>query len=118
MPSRILALKVSPGGTAARTAAAMSCSSSGSPSRAAPPRWRLTSGAGQPKLRSMPAGASPARRAAFPARHCGSEPISCTRTGVPASVRAPASSSGPMRVKLFRGSRVPVTRTNSVTHQS
>jgi hypothetical protein len=82
------------GGTARRTAQAMAWSSSGSSSSAAPPRWRLTVGAGQPKLRSMPAGLSRTSWAALSAMQAGSEPSSWTRTGVPLEVALPARNSG------------------------
>jgi hypothetical protein len=118
MPSRILAVTGIAAGTAARTAPAMRCSSSGSSSSAAPPRLRFTSGVGQPKLRSMPKGLSCARWAALAAIRAGSEPSNWMRTGVPLAVREPVFSSGERRVKQECGSSVVVTRTNSVTHQS
>jgi len=105
-------------GTARRTAEAMACSSSGSISKAAPPPCRLTTLAGQPKFRSMPAGPSVARRAAFSAMQPGSEPSSCARTGTPACVRPPWSSSGTMRVKTRSGSNWSVMRMNSDTQRS
>ena len=82
---------------------------------AAPPRWRLTQGAGQPKLRSIAGGASAASRAALPAMQSGSLPSNCTATGVPAAVRPPCCSSGEMRKKARVGNDDPDTRTNSVT---
>ena len=62
--------------------------------------------------------ASPSSRAAFSAMQCGSEPSSCGRTGTPASVRLPLSSSGTTRVKLRAGSSWSVTRMNSDTQRS
>ena len=105
-------------GTARRTAATMAWISSGSSSSTAPPRWRFTVLAGQPKFRSMPAGASSARRAAFSARHTGSLPSSCGRTGTPAGVRLPCFSSGTTRTKLREGSNWSVMRMNSDTQRS
>ena len=100
------------------TAETILLNNSGSSSSMAPPPWRLTVGAGQPKLRSMPAGASAASCAALSARHSGSLPRSCTSTGVPAVVRLALSSSGQMRRKVRGGNRLPDTRTNSVTAPS
>ena len=117
-PSRILADTGMSAGTARRTDATMRPTSSGSSSSTAPPRCRFTVLAGQPKLRSMPAGRSSASRAAFSAMQCGSEPSSCGRTGTPAGVRLPFSSSGTTRVKLRAGSSWSVTRMNSDTQRS
>ena len=59
-----------------------------------------------------------ARRAALSAMHAGSEPSSCARTGTPAGVRLPLSSSGTMRMNTRSGSNWSVMRMNSETQRS
>ena len=81
-------------GTARRTAATRVAIASGSCSIDAPPPWRFTVLAGQPKFRSMPSGCRRASAAAFSAMLTGSEPSNCARTGTPARVRLPCRSSG------------------------
>jgi len=118
MPSRILAVTAISCGTARRTASVMRCMRSGSSSSMAPPPCRLTVGAGQPKLRSIPAGESPASRAAVSAMRSGWLPSNCATTGVPQEVLLPFSSSGQTRRKVRNGSTDPDTRMNSQTAPS
>ena len=117
-PRRIFALTGTCKGTARRTAATMACTTSGSSSSTAPPRWRLTVGAGQPKFRSTPSAPISASRAPLSAITAGSLPSSCGRTGTPAAVRLPFSNSGTTRVNTRGGSRRSVTRMNSDTQRS
>ena len=118
-PRRILADTGIAAGTARRTAATIACTSSGSSSSTAPPRCRLTVGAGQPKLRSMPSGpsAASARRVVGQAGRVRAEQLRAhRRAGGACGCRC--ASSGIRRRNTRSGSNWSVTRMNSDTQRS
>jgi len=114
-PSRSLAETGTPAGSASRTARTISRMRLGCFKSVAPPSWRLTVGAGHPKLMSMACAPAAQAANAASAMRPASPPKSCTCTGRPLRVRAPSWSSGTWRRNTLGGGISELTRRNSET---
>ena len=90
----------------------------GSRNNTEPPWWRLTVGAGQPKLMSIFLAPYFNASWALSAIFSASEPKICTVQSIPAKVWALCSNSDTNLIHIPRPCTVWVTRTNSLTHAS